>query len=94
MRTVGISLAFLVLGAALFAVGVWTGSSLGDDVDLDPVQEDLDTLTGQVDEIQSVLGIAAATPTPAPVVDASADDDPFIGPEDASVTVIEFGDYQ
>ena len=34
-------------------------------------------------------------PTPTPVVvEVSADDDPFIGPEDAAVTIIEFSDYQ
>jgi len=33
------------------------------------------------------------TPTPA-VVEVSVDDDPFTGPEDAAVTIIEFSDYQ
>jgi len=33
------------------------------------------------------------TPTPA-VVEASVDDDPFTGPEDAAVTIVEFSDYQ
>jgi hypothetical protein len=37
---------------------------------------------------------APATVTPPPVVEVSADDDPSIGPEDASVTIIEFTDYQ
>ncbi len=37
----------------------------------------------------------AVQPTPTPVVvEVSADDDPFIGPEDAAVTIIEFSDYQ
>jgi protein-disulfide isomerase len=34
------------------------------------------------------------TPTQPAVVEASADDDPFTGPEDAAVTIIEFSDYQ
>ena len=34
------------------------------------------------------------TPTQPAVVEASADDDPFIGPEDAAVTIIDFDDYQ
>jgi len=34
------------------------------------------------------------TPTPPTVVEVSTDDDPFIGPEDAAVTIVEFSDYQ
>ena len=34
------------------------------------------------------------TPTPIVVENVSADDDPFIGPEDAAVTIIDFDDYQ
>jgi protein-disulfide isomerase len=36
---------------------------------------------------------AGPTPTPGPV-DVSVDDDPALGPADAPVTMIEFGDYQ
>jgi protein-disulfide isomerase len=36
---------------------------------------------------------AQGTPTPGPV-DVTVDDDPAIGPADAPVTMIEFGDYQ
>jgi len=52
---------------------------------------------------QAVVGQPTATvqptvpvqPTPTPVVvEASVDDDPFTGPEDAAVTIIEFSDYQ
>jgi len=34
------------------------------------------------------------TPTQPAVVEVSVDDDPFTGPEDAAVTIIEFSDYQ
>jgi len=34
------------------------------------------------------------TPTPPTVVEVSVDDDPFTGPEDAAVTIVEFSDYQ
>ena len=36
---------------------------------------------------------AGPTPTPGPV-DVSVDDDPALGPADAPVTIIEFGDFQ
>ena len=95
--TVVISAAAVVVGVALFAAGFLTHSLLDDD--LDPVEEDLAVLTERVGEIQDLLGGAVgggdgAAPTPAPLVAATADDDPFIGPEDAPVTVIEFADYQ
>ncbi len=97
VRTAVISAAAVVVGVALFAAGFFTQSLLDDDVDLDPIEEDLAVLTGQVGEIQDLLGGAVGDgtpPTPAPLVAATADDDPFIGPEDAPVTIIEFTDYQ
>jgi hypothetical protein len=96
-QTALISVAAVAVGVALFVAGFFTHSLLEDDVDLDPVNEALATLNQQTGEIQDILGGAVgdgASPTPAPVVAATADDDPFIGPEDASVTIIGFTDYQ
>jgi protein-disulfide isomerase len=94
VRTAVIS---VVLGVALFVAGFFTHSLLDDDDDLGSVEQDLATLAGQVGQIQDLLGGAVgngASPTPVPTVPATADDDPFMGPEDASVTIIEFTDYQ
>ena len=97
VQTAGISAAAIVIGVALFVAGFWTHALLDDDVDLDPINEALATLNQQTGDIQDILGGAVGdggSPTPAPVVAASADDDPFIGPADAPVTIIEFSDYQ
>tara|TARA_Y100000310_G_scaffold333613_1_gene411513 strand:+ start:225 stop:1298 length:1074 start_codon:yes stop_codon:yes gene_type:complete len=39
-------------------------------------------------------GSDTPTPPPAGPVEVSADDDPFLGPEDAAIVVIEFSDFQ
>jgi protein-disulfide isomerase len=75
----------VVFAPGLFAAGFFTNELVSDD----------DSGTDVVAQPSPSAGTPSAPPpTPAPVVAASADDDPFIGPEDASVTIIEFTDYQ
>ncbi len=75
----------VVFAPGLFAAGFFTNELVNDD----------EGGTDVVAQPSPSAGTPSAPPpTPAPLVAASADDDPFIGPEDAPVTIIEFTDYQ
>jgi len=77
-----VSAAVLVVAApGLFAAGFFTNELVSDD----------DGGAPAVAQASPSPGTPSATPPP---VVATADDDPFIGPEDASVTIIGFTDYQ
>jgi protein-disulfide isomerase len=72
---------------ALFALGLAVAAIV-----FQFVEEDEDGGTPAVAQPTPAVQ-PTATPLPA-VVDVSVDDDPFIGPEDAAVTIVEFSDYQ
>jgi hypothetical protein len=72
----------VIFAPGLFVGGFFTNELMRDD----------DGGTGAVAQPSPAPGTPSATPPP--VVAATADDDPFIGPEDASVTIIGFTDYQ
>jgi protein-disulfide isomerase len=72
----------VVFAPGLFAAGFFTNELVSDD----------DGGTDVIAQPSPSAGTPSATP--APLVAATADDDPFIGPEDAPVTIIEFTDYQ
>jgi len=49
---------------------------------------------GGAPAVAQVSPTVQPTPTQPAVVEVSVDDDPFTGPEDAAVTIVEFSDYQ
>jgi protein-disulfide isomerase len=71
--------ALVLYGGVLFAGGYFTNELMGDGEESSAVAQPTPSPT-------------AASPTVVGTV--SADDDPALGPPDAKVTVIEFGDYQ
>jgi len=86
---VGTALAAAVLmiaGGGVFAGGFFTNEAMDDDGGTSAVVNPT-APAGQTPVVQ-------ATPTPAILVAASVDDDPYWGPEDAPVTIIDFSDFQ
>jgi hypothetical protein len=57
-------------------------------------EEDGQAVSGQGTPTAQPTVPVQPTPTPVVVEGVSADDDPFIGPEDAAVTIVSFTDYQ
>ncbi len=109
LPTAAISVGVLVLGVALFAAGFWTHSLLDDGLDLTPVEDklvaleervsDIDERTGEIQDILSGAVVNAdgddePTANPAAATSSASNDDPSWGPDDASVVIVEFTDFQ
>ncbi len=109
LPTAAISVGVLVLGVALFVAGFWTHSLLDDDLDLTPVEDklvaleervnDIDERTGEIQDILSGAVVNAdgddePTANPAAATSSASNDDPSWGPDDASVVIVEFTDFQ
>ncbi|MDP2948899.1 MAG: DsbA family protein [Chloroflexota bacterium] len=80
------AIVLVVFAPGLFAAGFFTNELVGDD-------GGSAAIVAQPTATQPTAGQPQATPPPAAVA-ASADDDPYWGPVDAPVTVIEFSDFQ
>ncbi|HJX60961.1 MAG TPA: DsbA family protein [Dehalococcoidia bacterium] len=87
LLTMAASAIVLVFALAFFMAGFFTHAAVDDDGGGTTVAGNPTTTTGQTP-------VVLATPTPPAVVEASVDDDPAWGPEDAPVTIIEFSDFQ
>ncbi len=77
----------VLFAAAFFVLGFATNELVSDD-------EGSTAVGAQPSPSSQGSPSAQPTPSPPPVVAASADDDPFIGPADAPVTIIDFSDFQ
>jgi len=88
LLTMAASAIVLVFALAFFMAGFVTHAVVDDDGGGTTVAGNPTTTTGQP------TVVVQATPTPPAIVEASVDDDPAWGPEDAPVTIIEFSDFQ
>ncbi len=80
----------VLFAAAFFVLGFATNELVSDDEGGTAVVAQPSPSGGT----PSAQPTAPTTPSPPAVVAASADDDPFIGPADAPVTIIDFSDFQ
>ena len=80
------ALVLVLLAPGLFVAGYFTNAAVDDD-------GGGPTVAIQPTSVPTVAAEPTATP-PIVVENPSVDDDPSWGPEDASVTIIEFSDFQ
>ncbi len=93
------TLLYIIAGVVLILTFMNTYSIFGMDQKLDSLNAKILLAKNDTSGSNSNdSGVKAADPKgnnqPEPVFNLSADDDPFLGPEDAKVTVIEFSDFE
>jgi len=86
-----VSAGVLLFAAAFFVLGFAAHVTIDDD---DSGSTSAVSASPASPSGPSPQGSPSAQPTPASVVQVSVDDDPFIGPADALVTIIDFSDFQ
>lgn len=105
--TAVVSAGVFLFSLALFIAGFVTHSLTDEDVDLSPIEERLASLEDRTAKMETDLTAALSgqggaggqqaqgdQASPEAAVSAASEDDPFWGPEDAAVTIVEFSDFQ
>lgn len=83
---------YVVIAAVCLFVGAIIGMTITSRVSSSLSPEMISTVVAKV--MKEDGPVMVASPAPAPIVNASVDDDPSWGPPDAPVTIIEFSDFQ
>ena len=94
-----IAIVFFITGAAVGVIGYGGMTDSNEKLIDQTVAEAFGQQESALAEMIAVAladapAAAPAAPTPPPRSDVGADDDPSVGPEDAPILVIEFGDYR